>query len=105
MYFKYNSRSKNYVLNVIYEDSMDRTTKMENKNYLFSRYAQDLIERKITTKQVFNIINSIYPDFKYPVKIYEHLTDGGIHTWTSVDIIAIKLIKDGLMRKGNVVFK
>ncbi|KRL07969.1 hypothetical protein [Liquorilactobacillus hordei] len=103
MYLRYNSKSKYYVLNIVDEPTIKENFVHSDTGLLISYYAERLNTHEITPKQVFGIFKASYRDFKYSVKQYRHLTDGGIHTYSAVDIIAIKLIKNGYMRKGNVI--
>ena len=105
MYLKYNSKSKYYVLNIVDEPTIKENFVHSDTGLLISYYAEQLNTHEITPKQVFGIFKASYRDFKYSVKRYEHLTDGGIHTYSEVDIIALALIKANLMRRGSVILK
>ncbi|MFT9003170.1 MAG: hypothetical protein ABF991_00510 [Liquorilactobacillus hordei] len=102
MWLRYNKNSKNYVLNIKNDyDLLDTIVKDSNSKFDFDKYYDDLVSDKINLETIWTDMIKYNMGFTYSVERFERLSEG-IHTMTSDDILACKLIKNGFMRKGNI---
>lgn len=97
MWLSYNKKSENYVLNIKHEyDLLDNVVKV--KKFNFDKYREDLESGKIELETVWTDMIKYNLGFTYPV---ERLSEG-IHTLTSEDILAAKLIEEDFMIRGTI---